>query len=129
MKIEIKVIDVDKDDIISILSGFNSYSDYWCALLDWVNDNYNAARKSLLTKMNEKDICKEDVWAEILLQGNSLLITDDEDQVHILTLENLIAGINLAFKNGFLDQNPENWDSSDCDIIIQCAIFKEVIYG
>ena len=53
---------------------------------------------------------------------------EDFDDIE-LTLEKLINGINLSIKTNSLSIDNSDWDAVDCDIILQNAVFNEVIYG
>ena len=132
MKLKVEVIELDKDDVINILSGFTSYFSYWCTNLDWNNIEYDLAKQALIKQdpENAEDICREDIWAYMLMNMNTcLLLTDDEDERHTLTLEKLFKGITMSMQNNNTSLDPDNWDASDNDMMIQNAIFGDVIYG
>jgi len=130
MELEIKVISISKDDLVNIIVGFNSYSNYWCSLLDWDQEEYYSCKKKLEDENNDTEIvCYEDILAQMLLDGYELKITDDKDIVHILTKEKIINGLNISFERKNIGLNNEDWDVVDYDIIIQNSIYGEIVYG
>lgn len=133
MKVKVEVLELEKDDIVSILSGFTSYSDYWCGEVDWKDEEYAEAkaRETALLEDDDDSVCVEDIMANMLLNGKSLILKDAEGEFEDaeLTLEYLKSGINLSIKNDSISLDVDDWDAADCDIIIQNAIFNEVVYG
>lgn len=128
MKAIVTLVELSFDDVVSILSGFNSYSSYWVSLVDWNNKEYDEARNKVSKRHDDESPCLEDVWAEMLFMGRKLWISDDEGVNHDLTLDNLKQGVIKAFDNG-ISMDIDLWDASDCDVVVQCAIFGEAIYG
>jgi len=132
MKLKIEVTELDKEDVVNILSGFTSYSYYWCMKIDWKDAEYKLAKKSLTEKdpKNSSSICREDVWAYMLMDmKTSLILIDDEGVKHELTLEKMIKGITLSIQRNGTSVDSDDWDAEDNDIMIQNAIYDEVIYG
>lgn len=134
MKVKVEVLELEKDDLVSILSGFMSYSNYWCGEVDWKEEEYEEAKAreiALLEDDKEDSVCIEDIMANMLLNGKSLILKDAEGEFEDaeLTLEYLKSGLNLSFKNNSISLDADDWDAADCDIIIQNAIFNEVVYG
>ena len=125
MQIKVEVLKLEHEDIVNILSGFNSYSNYWCTFLDFTRSEYDETREEIA----EEERSFEDILAKMLEKGQELYLTDDEDQTHTLTLEKLLKGLQITLDNGHVGIDDEDWDASDHDMIIQCAIFGEVIYG
>ncbi len=132
MKLKVEVTELDKDDIINILSGFTSYSSYWCVNLDWSNKDYASAKEALIAENPEEseNICREDIWAHMLMNMNApLILTDDEGDEHSLTLEKLIKGVSMTIQNNQCSIDPDEWDAADNDVMIQNSIYDEVVYG
>lgn len=108
--------------------------------VDYRDDEYEIAHKELIekVKLTEDVICREDVWVQILLDGNSLIFTENEEGgagKHELTFSKLLQGIDKYFKSGFgagcknFDELEEKGDFYDNEAILQFALFDEVIYG
>lgn len=122
MKFKIEVLELTKEDVVVILSGFYAYSGYWVELLDWHADRYIEAKESL------EDPAFEEVLAELLERGDWLKITD-EDDVRVLYKTDIIKGIQLSLDNNSISLDSDDWDAADHDMIIQYALFGEVVYG
>jgi SPX domain protein involved in polyphosphate accumulation len=132
MEVKIEVKKLETDELVNILSGFYHYSNYWVENLDWNADFYQEVKDELKTKSNEEVIAFEDILAGILerkTDERSYLKITDEDDVRVLTYNDIISGIQEAVNTYGVSSNPENWDAADADMIIQCALFSEVIYG
>ena len=112
--------DENIDDIMS--SALDGGISYWCRKVEVVEDEYLGEYSS-----------------EQIARGGSLRLYDaEEDTVYTLTKEMLVRGLQLAYKNGYA--NSDHWvkdgfvdtgeiDAVDADVIVQCAIFEDVIYG
>ena len=80
-----------------------------------------------------------DYASEQISRGGSLIISDaEEDAEYLLTRDNLLKGIKLAIQGCyFMDYEWFTGDKLDCcqidaevaDVIVQLALFNEVIYG
>lgn len=110
-----------KEDIDSIVSGaLDSGITYWCNKAEVVEDDYYGEYAS-----------------EQISHGGSLRLYDrEEDKTYVLTLNKLLNGIRLACRDGYGD----NWFDDDhldfcqidavaTNVIVQCALFGEVVYG
>jgi hypothetical protein len=124
MEFKIELTNITKEEVSYILSGFYNYSSYWCENLDWNSDEYNRIAESI--PKDERTI--EDILAQILEEGGWLKITD-EDDTRVLYKKDIQNGIQLSLDNGLISTDPESWDANDHDIIIQYALFGEVVYG
>ena len=92
--------------------------------IDFDELDYKQAKQELLDLGYEKDeICREDVWAQILFDGKPLLLTDEEDDEHKMFLKN-IESQNIDWE--WLEDNGDFYDNN---AILQKAIFGEVVYG
>ena len=117
----------DKEILVDILSGA-TYGSYWLEI---------QADEDIYQTYREDGDCIEDVWAKILLSGNSLKAIDqgdDEEAEYAINLSKFKKGINaMANENiealaRILD-NDGDADFYDYDSLIQCVIFGETIYG
>jgi SPX domain protein involved in polyphosphate accumulation len=132
MEVKIEVKKLETDELVNILSGFYHYSNYWVENLDWNADFYQEVKEELKAKSSEEVVAFEEILAGILERKNdsrSHLKITDEDDVRVLTYDNIISGIQEAVNTYGVSLDPENWDAADADMIIQCALFSEVIYG
>jgi len=141
-------IQFEKQDLEQIL--YDSFCNgglselYYCGIaVDWESNpnamNYKNARKRLKEKQNETTIiCIEDVYIEILKNGDAIIFTDNEggdDELIELRLDDALNNINSISDKAkielakLLDEDDCSTDAWDCFNAIQYALYKEVIYG
>jgi len=82
-------------------------------------------------KAKRKGSCYEDVLLQILLDGNSLTIIDeeDEDNVNIVTIQDVYDRISSTPFDHLSDMINGNDDATTADAILQTIFFNEIIYG
>ena len=104
------------------------YGSFWftCSVhIDTTDETYNAAK--------EKWNCREDIWADCLLNGGYLNICDlEEDEEHKVGLGDIVKGFEIVMLNYpqmYANIREENYDLYDADAVIQCAVFGDLIYG
>ena len=142
-------IKITKEDVVDILSSAIGGIGYWGEVVP--NDRQYEETKRWLLENAEPDyddgeICYEEVIAQILFDGKSVTVRDSEDDKESwLSLSNLAQGIQTAFREGYY--SGYNWlvpdgdgfgewhletsqiDSEVSDVIIQLAVFGQVVYG
>ena len=142
-------IKITKEDVVDILSSAIGGIGYWGEVVP--NDRQYEETKRWLLENAEPDyddgeICYEEVVAQILFDGKSVTVRDGEDDKESwLSLSNLAQGIQTAFREGYY--SGYNWlvpdgdgfgewhletsqiDSEVSDVIIQLAVFGQVVYG
>ena len=139
-------IKITKEDVVDILSSAIDGIYYWGRIVP-NNEQYKEAKKWI--RENEEpdyEICYEEVIAQILFDGKSVTVRDIEgDQESWLSFSNLSYGIRKAFQEGYYsDYNwlvpdgggsnkwhlePDQIDAEVADVIIQLAVWGEVVYG
>ena len=139
-------IKITKEDVVDILSSAMDGIGYWGRIVP-NNEQYKEAKKWI--RENEEpdyEICYEEVIAQMLFDGKSVAVRDiEDDKESWLSLSNLSYGIRKAFQEGYYsDYNwlvpdgggsnkwhlePDQIDAEVADVIIQLAVFGEVIYG
>ena len=140
-------VKITKEDVLDIIcSAVNGGVGYW-GETSANGEDYSEAKKHLVEQgVDLKDICYEEVFAQILFDGKSLEITDIEnDKKYFLSLEKLFIGLQAAIEEGYYSHY--NWyvpkgdgfgewqlnccqvDSAVADIIIQFSLFGEVLFG
>ena len=79
----------------------------------------------------DEDHTFEDVFFEILDNGNAVHLIDveDDEEVWELTKEKLIHGMQLAIDNGDWDGDVDSLDGEIGDMIFQYALFDEIVFG
>ena len=139
-------IKITKEDVVDILSSAMDGIGYWGRIVP-NNEQYKEAKKWI--RENEEpdyEICYEEVIAQILFDGKSVMVRDiEDDQESWLSLSNLSYGIRKAFQEGYYsDYNwlvpdgggsnkwhlePDQIDAEVADVIIQLAVLGEIVYG
>lgn len=116
---------VTEEDITNlIVDGLEGGITYW-AMLHNDTPEFEAYYK-------DRDLATAEIVAKIILNGGSVKITDNEEDVeptYNLTLERLLVGIQKNAEERPWDCDLENYDADTCDAIIQYAIFDEVVFG
>lgn len=142
-------IKITKEDVVDILSSAIGGIGYWGEIVP--NDRQYEEAKKWLRENAEPDyddgeIACEEIIAQILFDGKSITIQDDEgDRESWLSLSNLARGIQTAFREGYYSDYhwivPDGdgfgeWslnccqiDSEVADVIVQLAVWGEVVYG
>lgn len=103
--------------------------------MTWEDGAYERAKERLLGRMAQNEICREDVWAEIVAGGDDLIFLDEEsDDEEVGRLNNTNIDANWG---KLLNEAPrtvasylsDNYDSGDTDNLIQVLIFGRIVYG
>jgi len=107
-----------------------SYDNYWASFgthTDTPNEIYESA------KNNVQNTCREDVWADVLLNGGYLLVEDREEEkdykVSIKDVEKGLKRLIFEYPRNYANIMTESSDFYDVDALLQCIVFKGVIYG
>jgi hypothetical protein len=112
--------------------SFCSLSIYWDIISNY--ENYENAKNRLKGK-GMTSICREDVYIEILRNGDNITFKDfEEDNTIDMNLEDALSNFNSLKEEDkiklakLLDDN-ESTDAWDCFNALQYALYCEVIYG
>lgn len=74
-------------------------------------------------------LCVEDVYMEALRQGKLIAYDREESNEYILTMDMLKKGLSIYLSLPYTNKDFENMDAVDHAILVQCAVFEDVIYG
>ena len=113
---------------------------------DYEEADYKKAKKSLQKKIDEgktpedvsvfgtekPEICRENVWMEILRNGGKLKLIDVEgegDNTREITLADVHERVQKTPLNHLQDAIDESGDADTGDVIIQTVFFEEIIFG
>lgn len=141
MKIEFSKEDAEKILYDSFCNG-GLRELYHCSVwIDWANEdtpnkiNY-ADAKTRLQERGINDFCLEDVYIEILKNGDAIIFTDFESEELIeLKLDDALNNFNSLSDeekiklSKLIDDDNCSTDAWDCFNALQYALYKEVIYG
>lgn len=118
------------DNLVNLFSSA-SYNSYWF-LFGAKKGTYN---KYLTKEQRENLECREEKWAQVLLNGGEICVedlSDEEETIYTINLQKIIIGATTLLK-----EHPqviariftETEDFYDTDAVIQYAIFGEWVYG
>lgn len=119
----IKKFEVSKDDMSYLLvAAFEGGINYWCGEIK-------------ISKLPEDYIDGEEIIAsDVIGRNGELLLFDIEDSNErwFLTQENMLKGISkamdhLSYVN--FEEFMDDHDADTADIVIQFALFDEIIFG
>ena len=110
----LKPIEVTDDQLDSILVGaFEGGSNYWAAKVEVAKDDYKGKKFA----------------SECVAAGGELYITTTEGDKHLLTKNMLLNGLQRYLDESKHKNWPDGGDSMTDDVILQYALFGEVVYG
>jgi hypothetical protein len=120
---EIRFTEQESQDIFlnALCNGLTELC-YYDLELDFEEDHYEQA------KAYSKGRSFEDVLLQILLDGNTLSLIDDED-THTITIDDVHTRVALAPFNHLVDMIDGHDDATTADVILQQVFFNEIIYG
>ena len=92
---------------------------------------YTDAKNILYQIISDNAICYEDVLMEILKNGGSLSLKDNEgdEELHTITLKDVHERVQKTPTRHLMDAINETGDAITADVIIQTVFLGEVIYG
>lgn len=87
-----------------------------------------------LSKVSAKrSLCREERWADALLNGGYIIVYDpEEDEEYKVKMEDIIKGFEKFIfdcPEQYANMMTENYDFYDCDSLLQIVIFGEVTYA
>lgn len=118
VEIEVEVSNEDIDDIVS--SALEGGINYWCCSAE----------------IGEEEYLGEYASEQISRGGTLILYDSEDDETYVLTKENLLKGIAQAIKAGhgisWIEEGKLDlctFDAGDADLVVQYALFGEVVFG
>ena len=110
----LKPIEVTDDHLDSILVGaFEGGSNYWAVKVEVAKDDYKGKKYA----------------SECVVAGGELYIHTTEGDKYLLTKTSLINGLQTYLNESKYRNWPDGGDSQTDDLILQYALFGEVVYG
>ena len=107
-----RLTDEDVDDIMA--DALDSGVGYWCGEVEVAGEYLG------------------DYASEQISRGGILIFHDAEDpeDVHALDLESFLKGYRLSVERGYFSGDLDGeYDAGTADVIVQLALFGDVIYG
>lgn len=111
-KINVAITQSMIDDILA--DALDGGITYWCGEADVVGDYLG------------------DYTSDQISRGGSIKLRDieDENEEWVLNLDKFLAGYRKSIEKGYWSGDYErDYDSSVADVIVQLALFEEVVYG
>ena len=110
----LKPYEVTDDHLDSILVGcFEGGSNYWIQRVEVAKDDYKGKTFA----------------SESLAAGGELYIHTTDDSKCLLTKHSLIHGLQMYLDESKHKNWPDGGDAQTDDLILQYALFEEVVYG
>lgn len=111
-----------------------TYGSFWCNC-----STHKDTSDELYKKAKEKNECREDIWAYILLHGGSINVVDVEEledgneeaehKVMLRDIENALPLFMLNYPKQWAAIMDETMDLYDADALLQFIVFGDLIYG
>jgi hypothetical protein len=113
----------------AVCNGLGELS-YYDLELDYDDNDYKEAKQKLGVMSPGVMVCYEDVLMEMLRDGKSLWIVDqNDDERHPITLQLIHERVQETPHRHLMDAVNERGDATTADCILQTVIYGEVIYG
>ena len=100
--------------------------------LTWDDEEYRKAKETLKAQSPGNVVIFEDVLMQILKDGGSLTIIDDEGEGEYnstITLNDVIERVKLTPYRHLMDAIDETDDADTADAILQTVFFGDIIFG
>lgn len=134
MKIE---TDVKLDNIAGLLcSAFEGGIGYWAKIVDYKEPEelVDLGKSFMWQDSNGEKVTPKHIYYPLSKGGAVIIkdIEDDEGQEYFVDLETVERGLKLMqekYPHHFGDFISENYDAITGDVLIQLAVFSELVYG
>lgn len=124
------ILEPKKSEEIFYNSLCNGHGLAYCGLsIDVSDSDYNRAKKRLVKR--GESICLEDVWMEVLRDGDKLTLVDQnecEDPVSI-TMLLVHERVQTAPIEHLMDALSGHDDGTTAEVILQQVFYQDVIFG
>ena len=108
-----KTIEISDEDIDNIMcDALEGGITYWCCAAKVVGEYLG-----------------EYVSDQISRGGEIILFDSEDDETYTLNREKFLNGVKLAIEQGDFSGDFEDADSATADIIVQYALFGEIVFG
>jgi len=128
MKIQLTKQEAEKYFYNALCNGLGYFESYGIEL-KYDEKEYKKATKTAKAEDGGK-VCYEDVFMEMLKNGNTLLAEDlNTNETYILTLESMYFQMNEVPVKTLMEMINERDDADTGDIILQVCFIGEHTYG
>jgi hypothetical protein len=117
----------------ALCNGLGYIGDYGLELT-YDDADYEAAKQNILKNKTAADIstvCYEDVLLQILRDGKTLTLVDNEggEDDAIITLKDVHERVEKTPLRHLMNAITENDDAITADVILQTVFLSEIVYG
>lgn len=115
----------------ALCNGLGYISNYGLELM-WDKKHYSAAKKKLQELKPNEIVCCEDIFMQILRDGNKIWFVDNESdgEEYPITLELIHERVSKTEKRHLFNMILEQDDAETADVLIQSVLFDgEIVYG
>ena len=104
---------------------------YYGIVIQIKKEDYQKARAKLEEEKPDTVICREDIYMQILRDGNKLTFIDeeDDDNTKSITLQDVHNNVQKTPSDYLIAMQQGQDDATTGDCILQCVLYGEVIYG
>lgn len=124
MKKQVNVTELTKEELVSFFSCATYGCGYWTIKIK---------KNSISIYDLDTDQCIEEIWADALLKGGKLVVTDNEDESkYVVDMEKVLKGYSKCYEvspqtmANFDEEREDMWDAYN---LMQVILFGEIIYG
>lgn len=131
---EIKLTPAESETMFhtALCNGLGYMSGYGLAF-QFEKEAYQSAKENLRSKLGENaSICYEDVLLQILRDGGSLKMKDEEgdgDMDSTITLQDVHERVQKTEARFLIAMHEEQDDAETADVVLQTTFFGEVVFG
>jgi hypothetical protein len=119
--------------LVTCLQYFGESLRVWEYQYDHNFKHYNKAKERVNKIEQRKSICQEDIFAEMILTGEGIILVDEQDSDNIRIFNKNLFNENLKKCSPtdiiLLLSDDGNYDFTTTDNIFQTLVFGEIIYG
>jgi hypothetical protein len=108
--VKVAVSNLALDDILA--TCFVGGSNYWIDKIAVVEGDYRGAKHSF----------------QVISRGGKVWIYVKDDKEYLLTEDKLLTGCEI-YANSSRTWEPDHFDAEDTDLILQYALFGDIVYG
>lgn len=131
---EIKLTQTESENIFhtALCNGLGYMSGYGLAF-QFEKEAYQSAKENLRAKLGaDAAICYEDVLLQILRDGSTLTMKDEEgdgDMDSTITLQDVHERVQKTEARFLIDMIQEQDDAETADVVLQTVFFGEIVFG
>lgn len=133
MKISLTPQEAESHFHNALCNGLGYISSYGLEL-EYNDADYKAAKQNILKNKTAEDIsvvCYEDVLVQILRDGKTLTLVDNEngEDDAVITLKDVHERVEKTPIQHLMNAITENDDAETADVILQTVFLGDIVYG